>query len=672
MFWIDEKYRNPLDGCTISDCLRRIEELIFYTSIVLILASLLFSEKPNIPVGNLLILVITFVTTLSYSLSGLRFVFFCLPFTAGLVPQLAQYNSSILKFFYDGVSFDLVCGFFIGLHFGRKFRVPEVKKVYSPGALSFCLILFLAICSVSSVVGVFRNFYSSASYFSVRGFMFNVINFRTVSFIDDYKPLHDLIFYGVASAFSLVVCRQNLCFDSAFRYIIRPFVASGLLIALYGIVQRFSGIGFSRDAVVRGINSFMPDLHSFGAFIVMPMFIVVMLLQQSFKDGIKRWGIQIIIFATMMVALFFSASKATIGFAFVFALILIFKSFFARVLDRTRVFLATTLIITLCSFIYFALTNHLGGFDISNLFVNPLKMDFPQLNSLLSYRPEIWLAAFHMYKDFIFLGLGQGLFFRYSSHSGFSNSPFLVGVGGENAHNYFIQKLVETGILGFLPFVLLLLIYRLNREQRFQNLGNYILFALLAGNMYGHGLLISEIFLVAFGFLGLCAGGVGLPNVPLNLRSSFTLRVSLAFLGLILLVSIVKELKSAFNRFPFQWGESCFRVAEVSPNQRSAARVLVSLKGLSGRVKLPLILDYHDAERRPVELNFYSDPGKRTEKVHSIWLSRPGAQEIELDEAPVLKINSNGGVVEIVASHCFSPKNFGLTLNSGTSGFRVR
>ncbi len=79
---------------------------------------------------------------------------------------------------------------------------------------------------------------------------------------------------------------------------------------------------------------------------------------------------------------------------------------------------------------------------------NPIKL---KEDSSMLYRIEIWKACLSIIKDNIFTGIGFGTLFKYiSSYSD------IVKPNIEHCHNLYIQVLIETGIIGFGSFTLIL------------------------------------------------------------------------------------------------------------------------------------------------------------------------------------------------------------------------
>ena len=131
--------------------------------------------------------------------------------------------------------------------------------------------------------------------------------------------------------------------------------------------------------------------------------------------------------------------------------------------------------------------------------------DLLSLNLKLSYRPEVYRAALYMLLLFPFAGLGQAEFYRQSANPELSRSFFLsVEQNGENAHNYFLQVLVENGLLGFCVLGLLItypIIKSDDKKHLFPAL--FALLAIACGNLFSHSLLVRENLLIAACFIAL-------------------------------------------------------------------------------------------------------------------------------------------------------------------------
>ena len=122
--------------------------------------------------------------------------------------------------------------------------------------------------------------------------------------------------------------------------------------------------------------------------------------------------------------------------------------------------------------------------DISN---------FETINLLLRWRLEFHRAALLMFEAFPWMGVGQGNFFRLSTILELTHSTWLAERPGNNAHNYFLQTLAETGVIGVGSFILVFVWPLFNVSDRKKLVPAIMLIlSVFLGNIYSHSLLIRE------------------------------------------------------------------------------------------------------------------------------------------------------------------------------------
>jgi O-antigen ligase len=190
--------------------------------------------------------------------------------------------------------------------------------------------------------------------------------------------------------------------------------------------------------------------------------------------------------------------------------------------------------------------------------------NFAQINTALSERPAIWLAALRMWLAFPLFGVGQGDFGQLSPLFNFGN--FAVLREGENTHNYFLQTLAETGLVGVLAFVLVIIApFFLVKDMRVLYPAAIALFSLFLGNIYAHSFLVRENLFLAAIFLGLMYSYVPQEKLlvspyqllrawkPHHLWKWIIAITCLTFIGL-----GTREIYTSFYRFPFEYGSACF------------------------------------------------------------------------------------------------------------------
>lgn len=132
-------------------------------------------------------------------------------------------------------------------------------------------------------------------------------------------------------------------------------------------------------------------------------------------------------------------------------------------------------------------------------------------DSSTSYRVHIWLGSLAMLKDFGFSGVGLGteafntVYPYYSQH----------GVAAQHAHNLYLQILCDSGIVGLLVFLgLIVCFYRMmltairhERDRRAKVLqigGTSAVSGFLVQSMTDYTFYNYRLLLLFFGILGLC------------------------------------------------------------------------------------------------------------------------------------------------------------------------
>ena len=102
-----------------------------------------------------------------------------------------------------------------------------------------------------------------------------------------------------------------------------------------------------------------------------------------------------------------------------------------------------------------------------------------------------------MFSEYPILGIGQGNFFRLSSKIDISHSMYMLQKGGENAHNYFLQTLAETGLMGVSTFILVIS-WPFFRVTHFSKIAapSFALFSIALSNFFSHPMLIRPILIL--------------------------------------------------------------------------------------------------------------------------------------------------------------------------------
>ena len=194
--------------------------------------------------------------------------------------------------------------------------------------------------------------------------------------------------------------------------------------------------------------------------------------------------------ALCWLALILSKSKATFVFAAVTSLFLLIMQLRSRRLPLKKILYASFAVIAVLGFLLF-ITKNFVWFEYLWQLLAPDNFSRTNFNRALAYRPELFRAAFYMFSESPIFGVGQGNFFRLSSQLDISHSLYLVKNGGDNAHNYFLQTLAETGLVGGLAFALVIG-WPFHRSDQFSKIAApaLVLLAIALGNVFSHPLLI--------------------------------------------------------------------------------------------------------------------------------------------------------------------------------------
>ena len=655
--------------------LTQISYWLLEKSIVTVCLLNLFASLPDSrAILGFFFLLVGFFASLGNLRIGLIILFSIIPWLAGFQSQLGVW----FTFFQNTAPNFHYLNFVIGFIFGQKIRrlnlEERAKKERELLIFESIIFVYLTYIALSGFIGITRNFSNSASYFSVRGLLFNVVNYTSITFLDDFKPLHDFFVLAVASLFSLFLYRLKLDISSFKKIVLNPFLYSSTAVAFFGIIQKFLGIGYSRDPIERGVNSFFPDLHSFAGFLLIPIFSSLWLIQ--FKEVKSFWQTfgHALCLLVCVICLFLTGSKATVLLLVLFILTIFFlslrKSASLQLPWKLKIILLFLMFLGVFSVVKFGV----GGSRIEDYVVRLSELKFDSFNALMSYRPEIWLASFKMYLNFPVLGLGQGLQFRYSALHEFAGSNYLTSVNGENAHNYFIQRLVENGAIGFFIFIAILIIGFFNKQKEFRYFCVYLIAAVFIGNFYAHALLIPEIFFILFCFIAFAAPRATLVEAANYLETKISnplvRKIFLFGCSAVLVVFALREVHKGQATWPFRWGSGCYQVTERELN-RSAGQLGFEVPPSSKTVALEIVADYGDLGRRPVQVSVFQVNGEQQINAFDSRIVNQDAQQFEFAVPVPAASKSQNLKFLVLASHCFVPKNFGLTTNSGRSGIRL-
>ena len=298
-------------------------------------------------------------------------------------------------------------------------------------------------------------------------------------------------------------------------------------------------------------------------------------------------------------------------------------------------------------------------------------MDFQSLNAALSHRPEIWAASLGMYFASPLFGLGQGAFYQLSSIPEFSKTQALTELGGSGAHNYFLQSVVELGPIGLLFALYISLPFLRLRARNFRLVSTYVLLGIAVGNLYAHSLLVREMLMLAAIFVGsyLWEAEAVEPSGPWSPGPTATRRTSLAIF--VLLVIAIVDYATSFSRFPFTYGERCFKSQGLELDGWTAGILRIQLPHEVTKLTMTVLADRPDLSRSALDLDVAVVEGHTKALQSERYRFALGGAMSRSIEASVPSSLVDWRYLELHSSRCYVPLNLGITYDPRRLGVRV-
>ena len=590
---------------------------------------------------------------------------------------------------------DLVVGILFGLIANT---LSSKKRIQDRLALPWPAALVMLVLTVSVAMAIARNLHQSASPFTLQALLFNVVNMRSLGWHDDYRPLVDWAAY--ASAFLLlalfVPALKNM--PDRNEVIFKPLIAGLVIAALVGWRQSNNGAGlnssqlnFRLDGFGYMALGFQPDNHAFGGQLLLGVIGLLGYLYFTQNKWLRLFCVALVLPLCWYV-LFLSKSKASFALG-VFGLLLAVAIWSFR---RSKYLKQVVVSCFVCA----------GLLTLSALFfsaawgamLGPLlhKFNLPDLYTLnlkLSYRPEVYLAAFQMFLLFPFAGLGQSEFYRQSANLDLTRSLFLsVEQNGENAHNYFLQTLAETGLLGFCAFALLLSYpFIRTANKRLLIPAAVALAAVFAGNLLAHSMLVRENLLLAACFIALLyasmtkqdttsakdqtaslmTDGRIVPMTDQRLAWLSQPKILLAVTAIALLL-IAKEMYQSFKGSPFNVDVQCQATRNLARDGWTSGRLLIDVPVGAQGLALNLATTQPDVAVRPlpVSLSIWFNRDLLVKKDFILNQTIPQSLAIDLPDGTLA--TPDDYQIEFKVQRCFVPRNFGINQDGRRLGVRIQ
>ena len=583
---------------------------------------------------------------------------------------------------------DLIAGLLVGSVLHRVFRRSPVRAVI---AVPWPVGLVMIFLTFSVGIAIARNLHQSSSSFEPSVLAYNLLHLRTIDWHDDYRPLFDWVVYGVAFAFiGILVPALKACADRN-GVIFRPLIVGLVIAAIVGIFQSQIGIGldqfqlrFRPDRLGFMAVGLQPDLHAYAGHMLIGA-LGLFGYATTVSSAKYRIALYAIVIPLSWVGLVLSKSKASLALAlfFLLTMLLIWQ------LRRSRHFIPVLRVSAMALVVLivagFAFRHQLGGlilavtqhWGISN---------FSELNVALTYRPENFMAALRMLWLFPVLGLGQSEFYRQSANYELSQSYFLaIEQNGENAHNYFLQTLAETGLVGGALFALMLAYPFLKSRNRQDLLPAAIgLGSVFVGNLFAHSMLVRENLFVAASFLALLyAWSEIAPMRPQEITSQNTVRTCTwpaaalipAWLLLVVAVALLstREVYRSFSKFPFTLDTQCYKSKPLDADGWMTGLYEIPMPPDTRQMTFEVKVLPPDIARHPLKVSLSIVRGEReilaTRDV-TLTLEGPFTLSVGLPGDQRVEGETTRAVIRL--DKCFIPRNMGINADGRRLGIQLR
>ncbi len=590
---------------------------------------------------------------------------------------------------------DLIAGFCIGTLLNRLLRRQDTTRMASlPWPVG--LVMVFLTCSV--VLAISRNLHQTSSTFELSALAYNLTHLRSIDWHDDYRPLFDWVAYGCAFAFIGLMVPALKAMPDRNDVIFKPLICGLVIAAIVGIFQSQTGVGlleyqvrFRPDRLGFIALGLQPDIHAYAGHMLIG---ALGLFGYAHYVTNRRYRLALLslVIPLSWFGLLLSKSKSSlaIGVAVLFAMTLFWVFRHARHLNKVLLGLGMTLLFLILS-AYFLRDPWL---DLLTSLAHRLGFkDLAAVNVALVYRPENFLAATRMLLLFPLLGLGQSEFYRQAANHQLTQSYFLsIEQNGENAHNYFLQTMAETGVIGAALFTLMLAypLWKI-KDKRVLIPACIGLLSVFAGNLFAHSMLVRENLFVAAGFLALMYAWVALEqgqasdslntNALLSgtkkpvsgLRGTSTaLSVIILVGGLFVGVLAAKEVYRSFNRFPFTFDTQCYKSKPLDRDGWMTGLYEVGM--LPGRYRITFQIKGlpPDIAQHPLMTTLSIVRGENEVLVsRQILLSKdgPAVMEISLPDGRVVDSADYRAVVSL--QKCFVPRNMGINADDRRLGLQI-
>jgi O-antigen ligase len=451
---------------------------------------------------------------------------FSLPILPDFHLQLEAVLRPPVKYFVALPDLDVVAGLCLGLWIKRMWLTKKIEPVFE--RVNWVLGLLVIAIAVSTSIAVVRNFQAAPVLgINVLELLRQLVQFKLINYPNNYLPIVDLLSYSFAI---LVICTlvpilKPLDLKQREEIIFWPLIVGIALSALWGILQAFTGLGLFQVTLTYrpasfgfGAQGFQPDLHAFAAIMLIgTVGILEFLRKAQGRNLLLGYGCV----ALCWLALILCKSKASFVFATVASLAFMIASLRSKGIALKKIIYVSLAALLGLGLLLLITRNFVWMERVAEL-LSPDNLSRQNFNTAFVHRPELFRAALYMFSEYPLFGIGQGNLFRMSSHIDVSHSIYMVQQGGENAHNYFLQTLAETGLVGTAAFILVLS-WPFCRVAQFSKIAApaLALFSIGLGNLFSHPLLIRPNLILFAVLLALMYASID-NNLSRNARPTTT------------------------------------------------------------------------------------------------------------------------------------------------------
>jgi len=437
------------------------------------------------------------------SLFSKNIALFAMTLLLPLAPALHQQFSFIYQppvpFFIATPGIDICTGFVLGTmltNFAQNRRALQ-RSEYVPWPIALALLITI----VSALTAIVRNVAQVGSDIDLTTVVIKILQYKLIVRGDIYLPVVDVFTFGVSAILIGILVEFFKKDKEREETFLIALTASIYLSAAWGVFQAFTRFGLPpstyehrANSFFYGANGFQPDLHAFGALMLIGTLGLLGYFYCASTRSIKIYlgGATVL----SWIALLLSKSRASIAFAIVAVVMLIILMRIKRndfILFRNYLLASCIFMIGITALPLFLTSQFFGDIYSSEY------LSFDLWNDALSLRPEFHRAAIRMFLDFPWFGAGQGNFIWLSADPILNYSSRAVSWKGDNAHNYFLQTLAELGLVGFLGFIIVFLWPLAFAKKTLSFMSAYVLIiSIFLGNIYSHSLIVREnLFLLA-------------------------------------------------------------------------------------------------------------------------------------------------------------------------------